>query len=133
MWKDLGDREAGKLRPYSFSNRITSDRIASLQLSNYKEIVSPHRGAVNSLQRGGIYYPVHQMHQLLFMIFNVPQNMRGVVWLQNTRAFLLLTSNMSMDTSMLYPQPYGIPLTQGCSSRVHMIITSMFGIQIPHR
>ncbi|KAJ9674215.1 hypothetical protein PVL29_023647 [Vitis rotundifolia] len=50
MWKDLGDREAGKLRPYSFSNRITSDRIASLQLSNYKEIVSPHRGAVNSLQ-----------------------------------------------------------------------------------
>ena len=50
MWKDLGDREAGKLRPYSFSNRITSHRIASLQLSNFKEIVSPHRGAVNSLQ-----------------------------------------------------------------------------------
>lgn len=50
MWKDLGDREAGKLRPYSFSNRITSHRIASLQLSNFKEIVSPHRGAINSLQ-----------------------------------------------------------------------------------
>ncbi|TMW86953.1 hypothetical protein EJD97_020664 [Solanum chilense] len=50
MWKEIGDREFGKLRPNLFSNRIKSARIASIQLSNYKEIISPHRGSVNSLQ-----------------------------------------------------------------------------------
>ncbi|XP_021889609.1 DNA excision repair protein ERCC-8 isoform X2 [Carica papaya] len=50
MWREIGGREAGKIRPNSFVNRIKSDRISSLQLSNHKEIVSPHRGSVNSLQ-----------------------------------------------------------------------------------
>lgn len=50
MWKEIGDRESGKLRPNSFITRIRSNRVSSLQLSNHKEIVSPHRGAVNSLQ-----------------------------------------------------------------------------------
>ncbi|XP_057504158.1 WD repeat-containing protein ATCSA-1-like [Actinidia eriantha] len=50
MWKEIRERESGKLRPNSFSNRIRSNRNSSIQLSNYKEIVSPHRGAVNSLQ-----------------------------------------------------------------------------------
>ncbi|KAL3505054.1 hypothetical protein ACH5RR_034895 [Cinchona calisaya] len=50
MWKEIGDREFGKLRPNLFSNRIKSSRIASLQLSNHKEIVSSHRGSINSLQ-----------------------------------------------------------------------------------
>lgn len=50
MWKEIGDREFGKLRPNLFSNRIKSARIASIQLSNYKDIISPHRGSVNSLQ-----------------------------------------------------------------------------------
>ncbi|KAF8406201.1 hypothetical protein HHK36_008286 [Tetracentron sinense] len=50
MWKEVGDRETGKRRPYSFANRIRSDRIDSLNLSNYKEIVSVHRGAINTLQ-----------------------------------------------------------------------------------
>ncbi|XP_062022617.1 WD repeat-containing protein ATCSA-1-like [Rosa rugosa] len=50
MWREIGDREAGKLRPSSFSNRVKSNRIQTLQLSNQKEIVSPHRGAINSLQ-----------------------------------------------------------------------------------
>ncbi|KAI3972751.1 hypothetical protein MKX01_019409 [Papaver californicum] len=50
MWKVVGDRETGKLPPYSFINRIKSNRISSLELSNYKEIVSTHKGAVNSLQ-----------------------------------------------------------------------------------
>ncbi|XP_022951019.1 DNA excision repair protein ERCC-8-like isoform X1 [Cucurbita moschata] len=50
MWKDIRDREAGKLRPNSFANRVKSDRVSSLQLSNHKDIVSPHRGSVNSLQ-----------------------------------------------------------------------------------
>ncbi|PQP93438.1 DNA excision repair protein ERCC-8 [Prunus yedoensis var. nudiflora] len=50
MWREIGDREAGKLRPNSFSNRIKSNRIQTLQLSNRKDIVSPHRGSVNSLQ-----------------------------------------------------------------------------------
>lgn len=40
----------GRLRPSSFANRIKSNRLQSLQLSNYKEIVSVHRGAINSLQ-----------------------------------------------------------------------------------
>lgn len=50
MWKEIRDREAGKIRPNSFSNRIKSDRISDLQISNRKDIVSSHRGAVNSLQ-----------------------------------------------------------------------------------
>ncbi|KAK9946394.1 hypothetical protein M0R45_011862 [Rubus argutus] len=50
MWREIGDREAGKLRPNSFSNRIKSNRIQTLQLSNQKEIVSPHSGSINSLQ-----------------------------------------------------------------------------------
>ncbi|XP_057974174.1 WD repeat-containing protein ATCSA-1-like [Malania oleifera] len=50
MWKEIGDREAGKLPPYSFANRIRSNRLSSLHLSNYKEIISPHRGSINSLQ-----------------------------------------------------------------------------------
>ncbi|XP_037493669.1 WD repeat-containing protein ATCSA-1 [Jatropha curcas] len=50
MWREIRDREAGKTRPISFTNRVKSNRIANLQLSNYKDIVSPHRGSVNSLQ-----------------------------------------------------------------------------------
>lgn len=50
MWKKIGDRESGKLRPNSFINSIRSNRASSLQLSNHKEIVSPHRGSINSLQ-----------------------------------------------------------------------------------
>ncbi|KAB2629134.1 DNA excision repair protein ERCC-8-like [Pyrus ussuriensis x Pyrus communis] len=50
MWRAIGDREAGKLRPNSFSNRIKSTRIQTLELSNHKDIMSPHRGSVNSLQ-----------------------------------------------------------------------------------
>ncbi|XAR48423.1 hypothetical protein NMG60_11031245 [Bertholletia excelsa] len=50
MWKEIGYRESGKLHPRLFSNRIRSTRVSSLQLSNHKEIISPHRGSVNSLQ-----------------------------------------------------------------------------------
>ncbi|KAM7514417.1 hypothetical protein LguiA_004000 [Lonicera macranthoides] len=51
MWKEIEDRELGKLlRPNLFTNRIRSNRLSSLHLSNYKEIISPHRGSVNSLQ-----------------------------------------------------------------------------------
>ncbi|KAI4337054.1 hypothetical protein L6164_015511 [Bauhinia variegata] len=50
MWKQIRDREAAKIRPDSFANRIKSNRIAQLQLSNYKDIATPHKGAINSLQ-----------------------------------------------------------------------------------
>lgn len=50
MWREIGDREAGKIRPNSFSNRVKRNRIQSLQLSNHKDIVSSHRGSVNCLQ-----------------------------------------------------------------------------------
>ncbi|KAE8658862.1 Transducin/WD40 repeat-like superfamily protein isoform 3 [Hibiscus syriacus] len=50
MWKEIGDREMGKIRPNSFSSWIKSNRISNLQLSNNKDIVSPHRGSINSLQ-----------------------------------------------------------------------------------
>ncbi|XP_041018408.1 WD repeat-containing protein ATCSA-1-like isoform X3 [Juglans microcarpa x Juglans regia] len=50
MWKEIGDREAGKLRPRLFANRIKSNRVRTLQLSNHKDIISPHRGSINSLQ-----------------------------------------------------------------------------------
>ncbi|KAH9606184.1 hypothetical protein KSS87_009514 [Heliosperma pusillum] len=49
-WKEIASREEGKQRPNSFSRRFNSRRISSLQLSNFKEFISPHRGAVNSLQ-----------------------------------------------------------------------------------
>lgn len=50
MWKDLRDRESGAILPSSFSHRLRSRRVSSLELSNRKEIVSPHKGAINSIQ-----------------------------------------------------------------------------------
>ncbi|CAI0464585.1 unnamed protein product [Linum tenue] len=50
MWREIADREAGKTRPNSFKSRVTSGLSSDLQLSNHKDIVSPHRGSVNSLQ-----------------------------------------------------------------------------------
>ncbi|EXB39828.1 DNA excision repair protein ERCC-8 [Morus notabilis] len=50
MWREIGDREAGKIRPNAFANRFKRNRIESLQLSNHKDIVSAHRGSINSLQ-----------------------------------------------------------------------------------
>ncbi|CAN6721741.1 unnamed protein product [Malus baccata var. baccata] len=50
MWREIRDRETGKLRPNLLSNRIKSTRIQTLQLSNHEDIISPHRGSVNSLQ-----------------------------------------------------------------------------------
>lgn len=49
-WKQIRDREAGKLRSTSFVNRIKSNRVSELQLSNYKDVVSAHKGGINSLQ-----------------------------------------------------------------------------------
>ena len=49
-WREITSREMGQLRPSSLSRRFRSRRISSLHLSNFKEFVSPHRGAVNSLQ-----------------------------------------------------------------------------------
>lgn len=50
MWKEVRDRESGTLLPRSFSARVRSRLLSSLRLSNHKEIVSPHRGAINSIQ-----------------------------------------------------------------------------------
>ncbi|CAM8911308.1 unnamed protein product [Rhodiola kirilowii] len=50
MWKYIADRESGTLRPNSFASRFKSTRVASIDLSNHKEFVSPHKGAINSLQ-----------------------------------------------------------------------------------
>ncbi|XP_039125945.1 WD repeat-containing protein ATCSA-1-like [Dioscorea cayenensis subsp. rotundata] len=50
MWKEVRAREEGALPPNSFASRIRSRRTSSLELSQRKEIVSPHHGAVNSLQ-----------------------------------------------------------------------------------
>lgn len=50
VWKRIRDREAGKLHASHFANRIKWNRISQLQLSNHKDIVSPHKGAINSLQ-----------------------------------------------------------------------------------
>lgn len=50
MWKEIRHREEGSLSPTAFSRRFFSSRLAALDLSNHKEFVSPHRGAINSLQ-----------------------------------------------------------------------------------
>lgn len=50
MWKNITDRESGTIRPNSFVNRFKSTRQASITLSNHKEFLSPHKGAINSLQ-----------------------------------------------------------------------------------
>ncbi|XP_012838785.1 PREDICTED: DNA excision repair protein ERCC-8 isoform X1 [Erythranthe guttata] len=50
MWKEIKEREFGNVRPNLFSSRISKSRVSSIQLSNYKEILSSHRGSVNSLQ-----------------------------------------------------------------------------------
>lgn len=50
MWKEIESRESGKIRPHLFASRLKSRRVASLLLSNTKDIVSPHRGSINSLQ-----------------------------------------------------------------------------------
>ena len=53
MWKQVRERETGVINSKLFTRRVKSDRVSSLQLSNHKEIVSAHRGAINSLQ---VYY-----------------------------------------------------------------------------
>ncbi|CAA3025702.1 DNA excision repair ERCC-8 [Olea europaea subsp. europaea] len=50
MWKETRERELGKLHPNLFANRFRKSRLSSIQLSNHKEIISSHRGSVNSLQ-----------------------------------------------------------------------------------
>ncbi|KAL1821870.1 hypothetical protein ACET3Z_016739 [Daucus carota] len=50
MWKQVRERETGVINSKLFTRRVKSDRVSSLQLSNHKEIVSAHRGAINSLQ-----------------------------------------------------------------------------------
>ncbi|MQL76816.1 hypothetical protein Taro_009216, partial [Colocasia esculenta] len=50
MWKEVMDREEGVLRPAAFCERVRRRRVAAIDLSNRKEIVSAHRGGVNSLQ-----------------------------------------------------------------------------------
>ncbi|XP_060971349.1 WD repeat-containing protein ATCSA-1 isoform X1 [Cannabis sativa] len=50
MWREIGDREEGKTRPNWFANRIKWNRVEKLKLSNHKDIVSAHRGSINSLQ-----------------------------------------------------------------------------------
>lgn len=50
MWKELKQRESGIILPQIFSNRIKSNRVSSLQLSNSKDFISPHRGAINSIE-----------------------------------------------------------------------------------
>ncbi|KAJ7966528.1 DNA excision repair protein ERCC-8 [Quillaja saponaria] len=44
MWKEIRDREVGKVFSNHFVNRITSDRISKLELSSYKDIVFPRKG-----------------------------------------------------------------------------------------
>lgn len=50
MWKEVKDRELGRIRPALLANRVQSRRICSLELANRKEIISAHKGAVNSIQ-----------------------------------------------------------------------------------
>ncbi|CAN8291141.1 unnamed protein product [Cochlearia groenlandica] len=50
MWEAIQGRETGRIRSNSFANRFRSRRVSSLELSNRKDFVSPHRGSVNSLQ-----------------------------------------------------------------------------------
>ncbi|RWR97166.1 DNA excision repair protein ERCC-8 isoform X1 [Cinnamomum micranthum f. kanehirae] len=50
MWRGVRNREEGRIHPHSFARSVRTDRLSSLDLSNRKEIVSPHRGAINSLQ-----------------------------------------------------------------------------------
>ncbi|KAJ3687434.1 hypothetical protein LUZ61_016598 [Rhynchospora tenuis] len=50
MWKAIKEREDGSLRPSAFRKGVVSSRAASLHLSNSKEFISLHRGAINSLQ-----------------------------------------------------------------------------------
>lgn len=84
-------------------------------------------------QREDICYLEHQMHHLLFMIFNVPQTLREVVWLLSISLYYFSTSSTKMGINMPYQQPYGIQLTPVFLSQVHMITTSMFGIPIQLR
>ncbi|XP_033137138.1 WD repeat-containing protein ATCSA-1 [Brassica rapa] len=50
MWQAIQSRETGRTPSNSFANQLKSRRISSLQLSNRKDFVSPHRASVNSLQ-----------------------------------------------------------------------------------
>lgn len=65
MWKAVKNREAGVLLPSSFTSRIRSHRVASLDLSNRKEIVSAHNGAINSLQ---VFLHLSQLQTDLFEV-----------------------------------------------------------------
>lgn len=67
MWKEVRAREEGALPPNSFASRIRSRRTSSLELSQRKEIVSPHHGAVNSLQVSLLLFP-HLYDELISSI-----------------------------------------------------------------
>lgn len=67
-WKQIRDRESGKLRAGSFANCIKSSRVSQLQLSNHKDVVSPHKGAINSLQV--LYYSHSHAHMFFFEHFS---------------------------------------------------------------
>lgn len=62
MWREIGDRETGKIRPNLLANRIKWNRIGRLQLSDHKDIVTPHRGSINSLQVGTPPTPPPSFH-----------------------------------------------------------------------
>lgn len=67
-WKQIRDRESGKLRAGSFANCIKSSRVSQLQLSNHKDVVSAHKGAINSLQV--LYYSHSHAHIFFFEHFS---------------------------------------------------------------
>ena len=56
VWKQIRDREGGRVHANHFANSIKSYRTSQLQLANHKDIVSPHKGAINSLQ---VHTPTH--------------------------------------------------------------------------
>eukprot|EP00250_Pteridium_aquilinum_P033507 c575_g1_i1 orf=3-794(-) len=50
MWHMVGKREIGGLQPHRFLILLQRQRLHSIELASHKEIVSAHKGGVNSLQ-----------------------------------------------------------------------------------
>ncbi|XP_031500078.1 WD repeat-containing protein ATCSA-1 [Nymphaea colorata] len=50
MWNEVVNRQLGRSRPSAFASRVRASRLSSIKLSNNKEIVSLHKGGVNTLQ-----------------------------------------------------------------------------------
>ena len=70
MWNMVQKREIGGIDPRSFSNLLKRRRAHSIQLASHKEIVSAHKGGVNSIQVCVLSHLLSFMYVCMYVYFS---------------------------------------------------------------